>query len=102
METAMLDLLDGIVVQNVRRARRAAKAAGRKIGNAAILKEFKLDKLYRTRADGPPAEEPDDNAPEEGQEKKGKIRGADGHKRLTRVPAASTNQCHEEVHHGHR
>jgi hypothetical protein len=66
VETAMLDLLDGIIVQNVRRARRAAATAARKSGNDAILREFKLDKLYRTRAGGPPAEEQDDTH-DEGQ-----------------------------------
>ncbi len=66
-ETEMLDLLDGVIVQNVRRARRAATAAGRKLGNEAIVKEFKLDKLYRSRAGGPPAEETDDG-PDDGQD----------------------------------
>jgi len=60
VETAMLDLLDGIVVQNVRKARRVAAVAGRKLGNAAIAKDFKLDKLYGNRAEAPPADEPDD------------------------------------------
>jgi hypothetical protein len=70
VETAMLDLLDGIVVQNVRKARRVAAIAGRKLGNAAIAKDFKLDKLYGNRAAAPSPDEPEDapeNAPENAQ-----------------------------------
>jgi hypothetical protein len=57
VETAQLDLLDGIIVQLVRRARRAAVAAGKQFGNPALAEAFKLDKLYRSRAGGPPQDD---------------------------------------------
>ncbi len=58
VETETLDLLDGIIIQQVRRARRAALAASRRLGNPALVEAFKLDKLYRSRGSAP-AEEDD-------------------------------------------
>ncbi|MDI3291119.1 hypothetical protein [Polyangium sp. 15x6] len=49
VETETLDLLDGIIVQLVRRARRAALAASKRLGNPAMAEAFKLDKLYRSK-----------------------------------------------------
>ncbi|UQA58644.1 hypothetical protein [Polyangium aurulentum] len=69
VETETLDLLDGIIVRHVRRARRAAEAAARRLGNPALVEAFKLDKLYRSRAGGPPAEEPGEELPGEGEQK---------------------------------
>jgi hypothetical protein len=70
VETETLDLLDGIIVRHVRRARRAAEAAARRLGNPALVEAFRLDKLYRSRAGGPPAEEPAEETPGEGGEQK--------------------------------
>lgn len=49
-ETQRLDQIDGIIVRLVRRARKAAIAAGRKKGDEALADAFKLDKLYQSRA----------------------------------------------------
>lgn len=64
METQTLDLLDGIIVKHVRRARRAAVAASKQMGNPALVEAFKLDKLYRSKG-GVPVSEDDATAPEE-------------------------------------
>jgi citrate lyase beta subunit len=45
-ETEALDVLDGLVVSLLRRARRAAVAAARATGNRAILTPFTLNLLY--------------------------------------------------------
>jgi hypothetical protein len=45
-ETQRIDLIDGIIIDICRRAREAAKAAAKDLGDPAILKAFKLDKLY--------------------------------------------------------
>jgi len=45
-ETQRLDLIDGIIIDICRRARDAAEAASKELGDPAILKAFKLDKLY--------------------------------------------------------
>lgn len=44
--TARLDLLDGIVLELVRRARKSAKAAARAKGQPVIERAFLLDQLY--------------------------------------------------------
>jgi hypothetical protein len=59
VETMKLDLLDGIIVQQVRRARRAALAASKRLGNPALVEAFKLDKLYRSKGGAPAGEEDD-------------------------------------------
>jgi hypothetical protein len=59
-ETELLDLLDGIIVQLVRRARRAAQAVARATGNFALLKEFRLDKLYGARGGNGPDDDEDE------------------------------------------
>jgi hypothetical protein len=59
VETEKLDLLDGIIVQHARRARRAAVAAAR-LGNPALVEAFRLDKLYRSKGGAPPVEETED------------------------------------------
>lgn len=64
METQTLDLLDGIIVQQVRRARRAAVAAAKQTGNPALVDAFKLDKLYRSKG-GIPVSEEEAAAPDE-------------------------------------
>ena len=68
-ETARLDLLDGIIVRLVRRARKAAIAAGKATGNAAVGKEFRLDKLYRGRGGKAAAEVSDEG--DEGEDQGG-------------------------------
>lgn len=45
-ETQLLDHLDGIIIGLVRRARKAARSAGARLGNPAIAAAFELDKLY--------------------------------------------------------
>jgi len=65
METEKLDLLDGIIVQQVRRARRAAAMAAKRAGNPALVKEFKLDLLYRSSGAGAPAGAEDVEADDE-------------------------------------
>lgn len=45
-ETELIDLLDGIIIELVRDARRAARAASGTLGQPAIAKEFELNKLY--------------------------------------------------------
>lgn len=69
VETETLDLLDGIIVQLVRRARRAAIAASKRIGNPAMAEAFKLDKLYRSKG-GSNAED-EGGEDEEAEEVKG-------------------------------
>lgn len=48
-ETQRLDLLDGLVVELVRQARRAARAAGRRLGDPALASTFELTSLYPPR-----------------------------------------------------
>lgn len=43
-----------------RRARRAAEAAAKRLGNPALVEEFKLDKLYRSKGGAPASEEEGD------------------------------------------
>jgi hypothetical protein len=70
-ETQRLDQIDGIIVRLSRRARKAAVAAGRALGNPALAHAFRLDQLYRTRASAPPDDAPgedggeDDDGPDE-------------------------------------
>lgn len=64
-ETATLDLLDGIIVNLVRKARRAAVAAAKETGNPGLVGAFRLDKLYNHRSAEPAAPEPEaPDAPE--------------------------------------
>lgn len=50
IETAQLDLVDGLIVELCRAARRAARAAARALGRPEIAKAFELKVLYkRTR-----------------------------------------------------
>jgi hypothetical protein len=44
--TEHLDLLDGIIIKIVRRARKAARSAARAKGQPALADAFKLDRLY--------------------------------------------------------
>ncbi|MDC0744375.1 hypothetical protein [Polyangium mundeleinium] len=69
VETETLDLLDGIIVQLVRRARRAAIAASKRLGNPAMAEAFKLDKLYRSK--GGSSAEDEGGEDEDGEEVKG-------------------------------
>lgn len=48
-ETQHMDLLDGIIIELVRRARDAAEAAAEELAEPALASAFKLDKLYRSR-----------------------------------------------------
>lgn len=59
-ETQTMDLLDGIIIELVRQAKDAAVAAGEDLGNPALVREFKLDKLYRARRSQNPADDADD------------------------------------------
>lgn len=51
-ETQRLDQIDGIILDICRRGRDAAEAASKDLGDPAILKAFKLDKLYASRSGG--------------------------------------------------
>jgi len=46
-ETARLDLVDGLIVELCRAARRAARAAARALGRPEIAKAFELTHLYK-------------------------------------------------------
>jgi hypothetical protein len=72
VETEKLDLLDGIIVQHARRARRAAVAAAKRMGNPALVEAFKLDKLYRSKGGAPQGEEADDEEEAGAEESGGK------------------------------
>jgi hypothetical protein len=56
--TQRLDQIDGIIIDICRRGRDAAEAASKDKGDPAILKAFKLDKLYASRAGAAKKEEP--------------------------------------------
>jgi hypothetical protein len=71
VETEKLDLLDGIIVQQVRRARRAALAASKRLGNPALVEAFKLDKLYRSKGGAPAGEEGTEEDDEEAKGNEG-------------------------------
>jgi hypothetical protein len=45
-ETEQLDQIDGLIVDLVRRARKAARSAARQMGQPALAKAFELDLLY--------------------------------------------------------
>lgn len=45
-ETQRIDQIDGLIIDICRRARDAAEAASKELGDPALLKAFKLDKLY--------------------------------------------------------
>ncbi len=47
-ETELVNLLDGVVVELVRAARLAARAAARELGQPAIARAFELSVLYRS------------------------------------------------------
>lgn len=53
-ETEHLDLLDGIVVTLARNARKAARAAARRLGKPALTADFELTKLYAARSAAAP------------------------------------------------
>jgi hypothetical protein len=55
--TQRLDQIDGIIVDICRRGRDAAEAASKDRGDPAILKAFKLDKLYPWRSSAEKKEE---------------------------------------------
>lgn len=57
-DTELLDLLDGLVVENCRAARRAARSASQVLGVESIAKAFELGELYgpRAKAKGPAGE----------------------------------------------
>lgn len=72
-ETQRLDQIDGIILDICRRARDAAEAASKHLGDPAIRKAFKLDKLYASKSvsakkdpAAPPAGTPPPAAPVEG------------------------------------
>lgn len=67
-ETAHLDLVDGMIVQLTRRMRRAAAAAAKTKGDAALVALFKLDQLYGHRAAAPPEEEEEEEKEGDGGE----------------------------------
>jgi hypothetical protein len=48
-ETQRIDLIDGVIIDICRRARDAAESASKESGDPALLKAFKLDKLYASR-----------------------------------------------------
>lgn len=66
-ETQRLDLIDGMIVQLVRRVKRAAVAAGRATGSKALSAVFKLDKLYGHRAKAPEGESEGEGEAAEGE-----------------------------------
>lgn len=49
-ETERIDLLDGIIVALARGARKAARAAAKRLGTPALAADFELNKLYGPRA----------------------------------------------------
>jgi hypothetical protein len=51
-ETEQLDLLDGIIIGLARGARKAARAAARRLGTPALTADFELTKLYASRGSG--------------------------------------------------
>lgn len=60
--TELLDLLDGLIVENCRAARRAARSASRELGEEAVAKAFELNALrYGNKNPKPPASS--DSAP---------------------------------------
>jgi hypothetical protein len=50
-ETEQLDVLDGIIVTLARNARKAGRAAAKRLGKPAIAADFELTKLYSPRHD---------------------------------------------------
>jgi hypothetical protein len=60
-ETERLDLLDGIVVTFTRNARKAARAAAKRLGTPALAADFELTKLYAPRAEPAPAAPANEN-----------------------------------------
>ncbi len=61
--TQRIDHIDGIIIAICRRGRDAAEAASKDRGDPAILKAFKLDKLYGSRGGASKKEEtPGDGA----------------------------------------
>lgn len=65
-ETEYLDLLDGMIVELVRMARRAARAASRALGQPVIAKEFELVELYRAKRGASGGEEGNEGGSVEG------------------------------------
>ena len=51
-ETELLDLLDGIIIALARGARKAARAAAKRLGTPALMADFELTKLYASRGAG--------------------------------------------------
>lgn len=51
-ETEQLNLLDGIIVGLARGARKAARAAAKRLGTPALMADFELTKLYASRGAG--------------------------------------------------
>lgn len=52
-DTDLIDLIDGVIVELVRAARRAARSAARELGQPAIADELQLNELYHTTGRAP-------------------------------------------------
>jgi hypothetical protein len=59
-ETQRIDLIDGVIIDICRRARDAAESASKESGDPALLKAFKLDKLYASRLSAKKDDKADD------------------------------------------
>lgn len=57
-QTELMDLLDGLIVENCRAARRAARSASRELGESAIAKTFALSALRKVSKKGAKAPVP--------------------------------------------
>ena len=66
METERLDQIDGIIVDLVRRARKAARSAARQMGQPALAKAFELDLLYGGAGGGKDEDDTEENGPPTG------------------------------------
>lgn len=62
-QTELLDLLDGLIVENCRAARRAARSASRELGEDAIAKTFELTALRKASKKGQKGQAPTEEQP---------------------------------------